>query len=487
MSDYGLTTLGFSLKRLINIQEDLVSEMKTTFGEIDTSADSVFGQLIGVLSKPLTDLWEQMENVYFSQYPDTATGAPLDYSVALTGITRRPATSSYGTIGLKGNDGTIVPANTQVSTKVTNYLFQTKAEATITLTDVTSIIINIDEATESSVYTVNVNGTDYYYTAAHGESVSTIASKLKTDVTHGLINCSLINVTDNNNGSLLIETKSALLTFVVTGTTTDIISWWTPVTVVALDKGAIPAPENTITIIVNAVSGLDAVNNFTNIDAETGMGKDIESDNALRLRRLSSLKVAGAASVEAIRARILSDVENVTACIVLENPTDGVVDSLDPHSIKIIVEGGLDLDIGKMIWAVKAGGVKVMGGAGSTSVSFTDSQGNLQTISFFRPTPKYAWVDVVISDYDPLLIPVGYAVQIRDNILPWGTEHTINQEIVYQQLFGVVYQVPGILQAKIKIALTNAPDDPPSWVTDNIAMPNKTCYPEFDLSRINVT
>ena len=483
MSDYGLTSLGFILKRLVDIQDDLANDLTATFGEIDTSADSVFGQIIGVLAKPLTDLWEQMQVVYYSQYPDTATGVPLDYAVALTGITRQPATYSQGTIGLKGTDGTVVPAFTQVETEVTKYIFQTKIDTTITLTGIASTFVNIDIAEEANDYAVTINGTfNYAYTASHGDTPAIIAAGIKALMDTSL----LVNVEDLGDGTLLITAKSSPVNVAVASTVTDGISWWTPASIIALDKGAIPAPAGTINTIINAVSGLDEVRNFDDIDEDSGMGRDVETDSALRLRRLASLKVTGAASVEAIRARILNDVANVSACIVLENPTDVASGGLDPHSIKVVVEGGADLDIGKMIWNVKAGGVKVMGGAGSTSVTFLDSQGNSQTISFFRPITKYAWVDVVIQESDPLLIPVGYATQIQSNILAWGMEHTVGQEIVYQQLFGVVYQVPGILKAQIQIALTDNPGDTPTWVMDNIPIPDQTCYAEFADSRITV-
>ena len=484
MSDTGLTDSGFTAKRLVDIQQDLADALTSTFGEIDTSADSVFGQVIGVLSKPLADLWEQLELVYFSQYPDTATGVALDYAVALTGITRLPATFSTGIIGLKGADGTLVPALTQVKQQVTNILFQTVADATITLTDALATIINIDAAVEGQHYLVTVNGNTIDHLATHGETVETIAAALVALINADAVVKLLVKAVDNVNGSLNITALSAAVTFTAPSANT---SWYTPASIIALDKGAIPAPENTITEIVNAVSGLDAVNNFVDIDEDSGMGRNVESDEALRLRRLQSLQVTGAGSVEAIRARILNDVAAVSACIVIENVTDDVdINGLDPHSIKVVVEGGADLDIAKMIWNVKAGGIKVMGGGGAIVVTFTDSQGNTQTISFFRPTVKYAWCDVVVQESDALLLPSNYLEQIQNYILTWGQKHTIGQEIVYQQLFGTIYQVPGILKVQVKIALTNAPDDTPSWVTDNITMPNPACFAEFALSRIKV-
>jgi len=479
----GLTSQGFIAKRFVDIQQDIADALSVSFGEVDTSADSVFGQLIGVLSKPLTDLWEQLETVYFSQYPDTAESVALDFAVALSGITRLPSTFSQGVIGLKGDSGTVVPGLTQIAQDSTGILFQTKTDTTITLIDTAGVIIKVDAAVEGQTYSLTADGLVATYTAILHDTPALIAAALVAYINNVAHNISTLVVAEDNDGggSLTINTKASVVTFVITSGS---LSWWTPADIIALDKGAISAPKGTLIKIINAVSGLDEVYNFTDIDQDSGIGRDIESDDALRLRRIASLRVAGAGSVEAIRARILSDVANVSACIVLENATD-IYDGtnlMDPHSIKVVVVGGAELDIGKMIWQVKAAGIRVMGGAGAITVTFLDSQGNNQTIYFFRPTKKYAYVDVVVSDTDPLLIPADYADQIQAKILEWGKLFSIDQEIIYQQLYGIIYQVPGVEKVAIKIALMNDDSPPPQpgdWKTDNIAMPDKTSYADF--------
>jgi len=488
-TNMGLTENGFVTKRLIDIQEDLAEALSSAFGEVDTAADSVFGQVIGVLSKPLADLWEQLENVYFSQYPDTADTVSLDYTVALTGITREPATYSQGIIGLKGNDGTVVPALTQIAQDTTNILFQTKADTTVTLTDVLKAIIKVDAVVEGQTYSLTVNGKIASYVAILHDTPKLIAEGLVAyinNIAHDI--SSVVTALMTDSAAFTLTAKSSVVTVVVTSAN---LSWWTPANIIALDKGAISAPTGTLIKIVNAVSGLDEAYNFDDIDEDSGIGRNVESDDALRLRRLASLKVAGAGSVEAIRAKILADVAEVSACIVLENATDiyDAINLMDAHSIKIIVAGGASLDIGKMIWQVKAGGIKVMGGAGAITVTFLDSQVNMQTIYFFRPTTKYAYVDVVVNESDPLRIPLDFAAQIQEKILEWGQQFTIGQEIIYQQLFGIIYQVPGILKVTTKIALMDDDSTPPGsgdWKTDNIEMPDATSYPEFTLSRITV-
>lgn len=478
---FGLTEKGFYAKRLDDVHKELADLLTAQFGEIDVGADSVFGQLIGVLSKPLADLWEQCEKLYFSQYPGTADGVALDFAVTLTGITRRPATFSQGVIGLNGSVGTIVPALTQVATSETNRIFQTKSEATISLSAVARVIIKIDEAFSGETYSVSLNGAPYSYTAQFSDTIQTIATQLSELIATDI----RVEVTDYGNGAFMIKTRSSPLSFVVSCTNPIGMSWWTPVEIISLEKGAISALAHAINRIITPVSGLDAVLNFESIDENNGMGNDVESDDALRLRRLNSLRVGGSASVEAIRARILA-LKGVAACFVQENVTDYVdANGLDPHSIKVIVSGGDEMEIAKTIWQSKAGGIKVMGGDDAVVVTFTDSQGNLQTISFFRPLEKFAYVDVTIEEIDENGIPSGYLELIANNILEWGDAHTIGQDLIYQQLFGVVFKVPGILKASIRIALMDDDVTPPDWKTENIQV-NQTDFAGFSLDRITV-
>lgn len=75
---FGLTAQGFKAKRLVDIQTDLENQLLAEFGDINLDPQSIFGQQIGVFSKVLADLWENMEDVYFSQYPNFAEGISLD-------------------------------------------------------------------------------------------------------------------------------------------------------------------------------------------------------------------------------------------------------------------------------------------------------------------------------------------------------------------------------------------------------------------------
>lgn len=160
----------------------------------------------------------------------------------------------------------------------------------------------------------------------------------------------------------------------------------------SVEEGVIQAPAGTLTVIETPVTGWNSCIN--NEDAD--LGRDIESDAELRARRQNSLRVVGAAAVDAIRARILDEVADVTDVLVFENETDFTdIDGRPPHSIQVIAAGGLDQDIADKIWEVKAGGIQTYGT--DVSLPVIDSQGIAHTINFDRASELRVFFHIRIS------------------------------------------------------------------------------------------
>ena len=119
------------------------------------------------------------------------------------------------------------------------------------------------------------------------------------------------------------------------------------------------------------------------------VGRNEESDEDYRLRRVQLLRGSGASTVEAIRAGLLDPIitPNVEQAFVFENDTDVVdADGRPPHSLEAVVFGGTDENIARTIFELKPIGIqtfKVVGPDG-VSVVVTDSQGTDHTINFSR-------------------------------------------------------------------------------------------------------
>ena len=113
---FGLLATGFERKRLIDVKSEIEASLKLTLGaNINLLPSSVLSQLVGVFSDRESDLWELLEEVYNSAYPDSASGLSLDNVAAITGVRRLEATYSTVVVTATGSAGTIIPAGTVFS------------------------------------------------------------------------------------------------------------------------------------------------------------------------------------------------------------------------------------------------------------------------------------------------------------------------------------------------------------------------------------
>lgn len=185
MPIYGMTADGFNRKRQINIKTELEEDYKVAFGEnIDLQADSVFGQEIGINSEALADQWESQENIYNSQYPNTAEKIQLSNVVKLNGLTRLGSEHSTVTVTLSGTAGTVITAGSKISTLDTGTVFETLADATIGGGGTIDAAAQSEEAGafEATAGTLtNIDTPIYGWTAVTNASDATVGRSEETD------------------------------------------------------------------------------------------------------------------------------------------------------------------------------------------------------------------------------------------------------------------------------------------------------------------
>lgn len=132
MATYGMTPEGFNRKRLATIKENIEERLREVFGtNIDLQAQSIFGQYVGSIGEQIADQWESQENVYLSQYPNTAQGQQLSNAVKFNGLTRQDAESSTVTATITGTSGTVIPVGSKAATSDTGAVFVSLTEVTI--------------------------------------------------------------------------------------------------------------------------------------------------------------------------------------------------------------------------------------------------------------------------------------------------------------------------------------------------------------------
>lgn len=108
---------GLSMDRFSEIQEKMIADFKAAFGDtIKTSADSVFGQIINILSSAIADQNELIEGIASAFNPQSASGVFLSNLVLMNGIQRKEAEKSTVALLVTANAaGCTIPAGSIVS------------------------------------------------------------------------------------------------------------------------------------------------------------------------------------------------------------------------------------------------------------------------------------------------------------------------------------------------------------------------------------
>jgi uncharacterized phage protein gp47/JayE len=111
----GLSSTGFEAKTLADILADIETRERATIDPtLDTSAESVVGNLNAVMATKLRELWELAAIVYAARAPRNASLEALDALSAITGTTRKGATKGTVTLSLTILHGATVPAGSVV-------------------------------------------------------------------------------------------------------------------------------------------------------------------------------------------------------------------------------------------------------------------------------------------------------------------------------------------------------------------------------------
>lgn len=113
-----LTDKGYRRRTYDEILSEKILKAKELFGEdIDTSDLTPLGKYIRINAYDQSLVEEDAENIYYSIFPNTATGQSLDRLCVFVGISRNPATAAEYNISITGTAGYIVPVGFEVGTE----------------------------------------------------------------------------------------------------------------------------------------------------------------------------------------------------------------------------------------------------------------------------------------------------------------------------------------------------------------------------------
>lgn len=450
MTTYGLTADGFVPMPLTAIRADLEAAIRIAFGASMKLGDrSAFGQFLGILAERLALLWELLEAINSSQDPDKAVGALLEALCALTGTFRPLASYSSVILALTGVPATAVASGSRASTSSTSKEFSTTTTGTITL-------LSTWAPTTSYAFNarVTLGGNAYQCTLAGVSAGSGGPTGTGTAIVDGAAHWDYLGL---GTGACDVAAQ-------------------------AVDTGPVTAFARDIATITSPVSGWQGVVNVLDANA----GRDLATDEELRVLREQELGGFGEATVDAIRAvllRITDGVQRVLAVTVFENKTDATDgDGMPPHSVEALVRTewspGDDRDqlIYNALLQHVAGGIVT---TGSTTGSAIDSQDTVQVIKFSRPTEvEIAVILNVEKDGD---YPDDGDDLVAKAVVAWGNAQSTGKNAVASRIAAAAFDVDGVLDVTALIAIS--PSVPSLGTTIPISLRQLAVY---DTSRITV-
>jgi len=213
---------------------------------------------------------------------------------------------------------------------------------------------------------------------------------------------------------------------------------------------------NTITVILNPISGVESV---TNPDEVTG-GRDEETNAEFRERYDKSISKGGSSTAESVEASLL-ELSGVRDALVEVNETMEDVDGIPPKSLAPTVFGGDNEEIAQAIFETKAGGIQSFG---DIQVQVLDKRGNPHTIGFSRPTEIPIYVDIALTTNSNF--PADGATQIRTDVIKHiggldadGSEYDglgQDEDVIYTKIIGIVHDTPGVDDVTVQIGTDQA-------------------------------
>ncbi|MFD0965254.1 baseplate J/gp47 family protein [Seminibacterium arietis] len=205
------------------------------------------------------------------------------------------------------------------------------------------------------------------------------------------------------------------------------------------ELGAFSLNAHTQLTIETITLGLNSVT--TSVDAEIGIEE--ETDSQLRQRFFKSRARGAINSAEAIEGEI-SDLLDVKQVIVLENNTSQVDSAqVQPHSINVIVEGGNEADIAKVIYKNKGAGIGLQG---NSSVNLMIN-GKQRIIKFDKATPTDIHVSMILVRYEDFTeIDKDEVKRMLSNV-----KFKIGEDVSLSRLYSPINTVGGFWVKSLKI------------------------------------
>ena len=452
-----VTEKGVFTPTLIDSAAYIGDALTQAVGPVNLEPDSVAGQWVGIEAEANALHFEALGECWSSRFLSSATGVALDAMGFWIGEIRKPPTKTRVNSVLYGSEGALVPAGSYAS--FDNYQFRLEEASVISRALLVDGEFRVAD-TSQPAYTVRVSGADLTYTKSAGDTASDIATGLAT-----LVNETEIYQAIADGSAVKLTTESRVQGYPVSfvGVGLEWVKIGSPGIFAANEFGAIDVPVGALDNPVSAIVGWTGVANL--VAGSTGSARESDEDYRSRLYA-SRASQGGAATVEAIKQRLNSEVAGVTRADVLENDTMEVdADGLPPKSIKCVVQGGIEQDIADAIWKYKGAGIETFG---SIPITVADSFGRAHLIRFSRPETVTVRYRVTVSLLEPEeVLPPDVVSGITTGVLAYADTLGIGSDVVAQRALGFIYrETTGIGKMEVEVSA-----DGITWTEDILPIP----------------
>lgn len=473
-----VTSTGFVRSTLQELRTILENGFKGIMGEgCDVSVEGPNGDFITLLAEAVSDIHSGGQEIYASHDPSQASGMALDVLLTLRGLARIAA--SYSTVDCilycpQASNGLVISSGKQVKRTRGGVLYSLLNPATISNTACRDIYLKLNSNTPGDVLALATTFGTFSVTMAATEEATygLLVTAIQASAWDGTVQCltTTTSITGAQvSGTLCLRLINAVADF---GVTLNTGTWQYPL-IGSVGKfqcdtmGYQPAVSGEIYEIATPVSGWSKA--YNQVDALPG--RDVETDSEARIR-MATTYISGYATEEAVRQNILNRVDGIISASISSNRTMVVNENgLPPKSFEVVVDGGLDADIGAIIWECQPAGIQSYANmdAGGVQVVVLDSQNVPQTVYFTRPVTQYLWIWITYSLYDEESFPTDGVAQIKAAIIQWAeSEYSLGKNIIPQRILIPVYTIPGLSHVDVTVALTADPSDVPMYTANPI-------------------
>lgn len=206
------------------------------------------------------------------------------------------------------------------------------------------------------------------------------------------------------------------------------------VNAIAVNPGPVDVSAGNLNTITNPRGNLASVTNAT-----AGItGTDEESDVESRQRGVISSESRSKSTISGTLSQI-KNLDNVQQAIVFENKSDGTVGILQAHSVRYVVRGGSDSDIGQVLYVNEVPGIAYIGdGVNTVTITITEDDGIITIVYFDRPleTEIYVKVPITTREFDD-----DITTAILDYVNNTSFGFTIGEKVVGNKMYGASYEV----------------------------------------------